>query len=197
MTWLWRICFSAARYPPRLTRHGHQDWCNWWIPAIRTYAARVTTLTPISGAVPVTGRKPVRVISSAMRDLDVASSSSGLLALRSDRSGFSEIWISRKDGQSEKKVTSLENFTGSPRWSPDERRPFDSRRTNAATPYLPHGLRPGAHRVRSTHAGYGSPGLGCHSELSAEGSHIYFASQRSGQWQVWKIPADGNHEPAR
>ena len=73
------------------------------------------------------------MISSAMRDVDVALSSLGVLGFRSDRSGFPEIWIAGKNGESQKKVTNLESYTGSPRWSPDGRRlAFGSRRVNAA-----------------------------------------------------------------
>jgi hypothetical protein len=59
-------------------------------------------------SVPVSGGKPVPVISSTARDRDVATSSSGLLAFRSDRSGYPEICISSRDGKNSRK--------GSPTW---------------------------------------------------------------------------------
>ena len=31
---------------------------------------------------------------------------------------------------------------------------------------------------------------------SADGSPLYFASQRSGEWQIWKTPARGNRGEA-
>jgi len=144
----------------------------------------------------VSGGTPRRIISSAIRDLDVAASSLGLLAFRSDRTGAPEIWISTSDGASQKKVTSLNSRSGSPRWSPDGRRlVFDSRRENAASDiYLmdcdPEELQCSPPIPLTNH-----PGLDAIPNWSADGSSVYFASQRTGQMQVWRVPADGKiHE---
>jgi Tol biopolymer transport system component len=142
--------------------------------------------------VPVTGGKAQRVVSSVMRDVDIASSSLGTLAFRSDRSGSPEVWIATKDGESQKMVTNLRTFTGSPRWSPDGRRiAFGSRPGNGeldvfvmeCDPQMQCGspVRLTDHAATDTNPNW-----------SADGSSVYFGSLRSGEWQVWKTAANGS-----
>jgi serine/threonine protein kinase/Tol biopolymer transport system component len=194
---LWLHPLSSPERPTRLTELGMEA------VGIRSALGRNRLVWANSledtniWSVPVTGGKPVRVVASAMRDVDVALSSLGLLAFRSDRSGFPEIWISGKNGESQKKVTDLRGFTGSPRWSPDGRRlAFDSRRTNAATDVYvmdcdPVQLQCGPPlQVTDNDTTDGLP------SWSADGSHLYFASLRSGEWQVWKTAASGKSREA-
>jgi Tol biopolymer transport system component len=147
-------------------------------------------------SVPVAGGNPVKWIGSAMRDLDVAVSSRGLTAFRSDRSGLPEIWIASKDRQIQKRVTSFETFTGSPRWSPDGLRlAFDSRRSNAAADIYVMDCDPAKIECGPPVQVTDHPAADSIPSWSADGTHIYFASERSGQWQVWKASANGSREP--
>jgi Tol biopolymer transport system component len=144
-------------------------------------------------SVPVKGGKPERVISSSMRDVDVALSSLGVFAFRSDRSGFPEIWIATRDGRSQKKVTDLKSYTGSPRWSPDGRRmAFGSRRGNADLDIYVMDCDPSAMQCSSPLQVTDHAASDTIPNWSVDGSSIYFASQRSSKWQVWKTPARGN-----
>jgi Tol biopolymer transport system component len=125
--------------------------------------------------------------------VDVALSSLGVFAFRSDRSGFPEIWIAAKDGRSQKKVTDLKSYTGSPRWSPDGRRmAFGSRRGNADLDIYVMDCDPSAMQCSSPLQVTDHAASDTLPNWSVDGSSIYFASQRSGKWQVWKTPARGN-----
>ena len=188
---LWLHPFTSAQEPRRLTEFG--------LEATAVQSAvnrnRMVWVSALDDAniwnVPLRGGTPRRVISSAIRDQDVASSSLGLLAFRSDRTGAPEIWISTKDGGSQKKVTNLNSRSGSPRWSPDGRRlVFDSRRNGASDIYVmdcdPEELKCSPPVPLTDH-----PGPDAIPNWSADGSSVYFASQRSGQYQVWRVPAKG------
>ncbi|HEY3835426.1 MAG TPA: hypothetical protein VGL72_02590, partial [Bryobacteraceae bacterium] len=181
-TSLWLYTLKSSRQPTRLTEVG--------IEATNVQSAlnrnRLTWVSALDDtniwSMPLNGGTPRRIIASAMRDLDIASSSRGLLAFRSDRSGAPEIWISTADGATQKKVTNLNRRSGSPRWSPDGRRlVFDSHGIDDASDiYLmdcdPEQLQCGP-PARITD----SPATDAIPNWSADGSSVYFASQRTGQ----------------
>ena len=125
------------------------------------------------------------IIDSTRRDASAHYSPAGdRIVFRSDRSGSHEIWLWEQSGAVVRALTSFRGpLTGSPRWSPDGQRiAFDSR---------PHGHSdiftipmPGGEPVRVTN----NPAddvLPCY---STDGRWIFFASNRSGTWQVWKLP---------
>jgi Tol biopolymer transport system component/DNA-binding winged helix-turn-helix (wHTH) protein len=107
----------------------------------------------------------------------------GRIAFVSTRSGSPEIWVTGSDGGAATKLTS---FGGArmetPRWSPDGRRLVFSARTDTradlwvvdATGGVPDRLTTG-------------PGDAVAPSWSQSGESIYFASRRSGTWQVWKL----------
>ena len=132
-----------------------------------------------------------RVIASTMYERDGAWSSTGRLAFRSDRSGFPEIWISGANGATQKKVTSFEAFTGSPRWSPDGRwLAFDSKeKDKAADVFLMNCNPPGELRCGAPMKVTDHKAADALPTWSNDGRSIYFASQRSGRWEVWRTPA--------
>jgi serine/threonine protein kinase/Tol biopolymer transport system component len=194
---LWLYPLNPAQDSSRLTEVGLE------VTAVQS-ALRRNRLAWVSAlddtniwSVPLNGGTPRRVISSAIRDLDITASSLGLLAFRSDRSGAPEIWISTQDGGSQKKATNLNGRAGSPRWSPDGRRlVFDSRRADdGGDVYLmdcdPAQLQCGPPVQLTDH-----PGSDVIPNWSADGSSVYFASQRTGQWQLWRVPAEGKLQAA-
>ena len=146
--------------------------------------------------VPVTGGQPSRIIASATFDHDVACCGGGMVAFRSDRNGFPEIWIATQDGRSPKQVTNLKNFTGSPRWSPNGQNiVFDSRPKSGVTHlFQVHcdtaRLECGALDQLTDHST-----SDVNPNWSADGEYIYFASQRAGQWQIFRIPAKDKKTP--
>ena len=108
------------------------------------------------------------------------------LAFMSDRSGTMEIWVSNRDGRNPVQLTAIGN-AGTPRWSPDSKSiVFDANRKSGAGLYTvalggraaPRLLTPDGTEDR------------CPS-WSHDGKWIYFASRRTGRFEVWKIPAEG------
>lgn len=107
------------------------------------------------------------------------------LAFMSDRSGTMEIWISDRDGSNAIQLTAV-GSAGTPRWSPDSQSiAFDAADKSGT-------------KVYKIKLGTSAPQLLTADEFedrcpswSHDGKWIYFASTRTNQYQVWKIPADG------
>jgi Tol biopolymer transport system component/DNA-binding winged helix-turn-helix (wHTH) protein len=110
------------------------------------------------------------------------------IAYMSDHSGAMEIWIADRDGSHTQQLTSLGN-TGSPRWSPDAKTiVFDAGQRNGPAIYSVS-VTGGPPRVlvpSDTHTNV------CPS-FSRDGKWVYFASRRSGDFQVWRVPAEGGN----
>jgi Tol biopolymer transport system component/DNA-binding winged helix-turn-helix (wHTH) protein len=132
------------------------------------------------------GRASEPLIMSNFYDASAVYSPDGSeVAFRSDRSGANEIWLSHSDGTAARRLTHFDGpMTGSPRWSPDGRRiAFDSRVHGHGQIFV---------------ADLSSDTITCvnHAESlgsdnvvpswSADGAAIYFSSNRTGGWQIWK-----------
>jgi Tol biopolymer transport system component/DNA-binding winged helix-turn-helix (wHTH) protein len=110
------------------------------------------------------------------------------IAFVSDRSGTKEIWSCGKDGSNLMRVTNFggAHVPGPPRWSPDGQTiTFDSAvgEHNAIFAMNVEGGLP----RRLTHEETGN----LNPSFSRDGRWIYFASMRSGEWQIWKMPSAG------
>jgi Tol biopolymer transport system component len=115
------------------------------------------------------------------------------LAMRSARSGTSEVWVMGDDGSGPKKLTNAQGpVTGSPKWAPGgEWLAFDSRMRGNADVYL-------------VSASGGEPKLMAGSEWneavpnwSRDGKWLYYASEQTGKWQLWKMPVDQKGPPVQ
>jgi len=107
------------------------------------------------------------------------------LAFMSDRSGTMEIWVSNRDGSNAFQLSAV-GGAGTPRWSPDSQSlAFDVNTSNGAK-IVTMDLRGGAPTILTQDSFHSV----CPS-WSHDGKWIYFASTRSGEWQVWKIPTSG------
>ncbi|HMJ63458.1 MAG TPA: protein kinase, partial [Bryobacteraceae bacterium] len=143
----------------------------------------------VSGSEP-----PVKLIASTQRDQNPAVAPDGRIAFVSDRSGSREIWMAAPDGGSQTKVTDF----GGPQidnlmWSPDGRRlAFDSRLRGQAGVFTME-CPPGARRC-------GEPQMfisrASAPAWSADGTALFYNSNRAGSQQVWRHPLDGGPDTA-
>jgi Tol biopolymer transport system component/DNA-binding winged helix-turn-helix (wHTH) protein len=107
------------------------------------------------------------------------------IAFISNRSGGLDLWISDRDGSNPLPVTGMGNV-GTPRWSP-----------NGKSIAFDEGWRDrGAVFVVDVPGGVPRPVAQNDSDnlvpnWSRDGRWVYFASNRTGMWQVWKAPAQG------
>ena len=111
------------------------------------------------------------------------------LVFQSNRAGESDIWVSDRDGQNPVRMTAV-GTASAPRWSPDDKEiAFEaaSRPTLEATQ--------GIYLLKSSG---GEPWPLIQDNFnnraprwSNDGNWIYFGSNRSGDWQVWKVQAWG------
>lgn len=137
------------------------------------------------------GNRPgprTRLIASARLNHDPDFSPDGKqIAFSSDRSGSREIWISNSEGSGQKPVVSM-NGAGNPRWSPDGKRlVFDVLEGSRGIDIYLVELAERRPRPVSRSSGFW-PGW------SRDGQWIYFASDRTGATQIWKMRPDGSGE---
>jgi len=137
----------------------------------------------------LTGRAPAqRIIASNLLDSTPRYSPDGAhISFRSNRTGNDEVWITDADGKSPARLTNFGGpVTGSARWSPDgQYLVFDSR-PNGNSDIL---LIPSAGgRTRQLTHEQSNEVLPC---FSFDGKSVYFASDRTGVWQIWKQSLDG------
>ena len=122
------------------------------------------------------------VIRSTRVDSHPGVSSENKLVFISSRTGYPEIWVSDAEGNDAAKLTSLEHSTvRTPAWSPDGHRiAFESRESELSDIYIidADGGMPvpvvaeGSREKRPS--------------WSRDGQSLYFGSDRSGQWQIWR-----------
>ena len=104
------------------------------------------------------------------------------IAFQSTRSGPSHIWKSDTDGNNSMQLTSFEiGYSGTPRWSPDGKWiAFDYHSGVHAQIYLIDSQGRNQHSITSGNFENVVP------SWSRDGRSVYFASNRTGNWQVWK-----------
>jgi Tol biopolymer transport system component/DNA-binding winged helix-turn-helix (wHTH) protein len=106
------------------------------------------------------------------------------IAYMSDRSGTMEIWVSNRDGSDAFQLSAV-GGAGTPRWSPDSQSVvFDT-----------HSGRGGIVRINvqggAQHVLVENPSSNVCPSWSRDGKWVYFASETSGRYEVWKVPAEG------
>jgi len=111
------------------------------------------------------------------------------LVFASTRAGGMDLWLSDRDGQNPVQLTAI-GTANCPRWSPDGKRiafdvglGLDWQQPRAIFTVDPNGGSPRP-LVQDR---YNNPVP----SWSRDGRWVYFASDRSGDWQVWKVAAEG------
>jgi Tol biopolymer transport system component/DNA-binding winged helix-turn-helix (wHTH) protein len=110
------------------------------------------------------------------------------LAFVSDRTGFSEIWVSDLDGGNALKLTAFGGpYTSGPAWSPDGRYiVFDNPAADGNFDVYEVNADGGTPRRLTT-----APAEDRFAHFSPDGKWIYFSSRRSGDWEIWRMLAAG------
>lgn len=140
--------------------------------------------------IPLTSRAHggVKVIfSTRYQDGPQYSPDGSKIVFVSDRSGSNEIWLSNSDGSSSTQLTSFgAQDTGTPRWSPDGKRiVFDSLKAGNDGVYVMN--TDGSDVRRLVVDSHTNNVASC----SRDGRWVYFASDRTGRYEVWKVPFGG------
>lgn len=137
---------------------------------------------------PSGGKSPVRLISSTADDVRPQYSPDGKkIAFLSNRSGHLAVWVSEQDGGNASFLTAAAE-PHPPSWSPDGRQIVYTCRIGAQTEDICVIGAAGGTSRRLTK----DPARDMLPSWSRGGKWIYFASDRSGTFQTWKIAADGS-----
>jgi eukaryotic-like serine/threonine-protein kinase len=128
----------------------------------------------------------VQLIASTMREDSPQFSPDGQwIAFSSERAGSTDIWIGRSDGSGLRRLTFLEGFAGTPRWSPDgESIVFDLRPPSSQPDIWVVRVAGGETRQLPT-----NPGGADLPTWSNDGRWIYFHARFDDQ--IWKVPSEG------
>ena len=141
---------------------------------------------------------PQLLVNSAAVDIDGEWSSNGRMVFRSDRSGVTELWIAKADGSSTWQATRFRGpFVGDPHWSPDGRSIAFTSRVNGSPDIFVMRCEEKATSCGPARQLTRSPAPDANPTWSRDGQFIYFSSSRSGQFEVWRLPADGTPKAER
>jgi Tol biopolymer transport system component/DNA-binding winged helix-turn-helix (wHTH) protein len=188
---LWRVPFSAGM-PERIEGNIENAYDLSISPQgnrlVYMQAVMDSNIWRIDGPRSTHKAAPVELVASTRRDENPRlSADSKQIAFESNRSGSPEIWLCDSEGSDPIQLTSFAGpATGNPRFSPDGRQiAFDSRVDGAAEIYLvnPAGSKP--RQLTDTAFNNIAP------SWSKDGQWIYFGSDRTGTWQVWKTSVEG------
>ncbi len=134
-------------------------------------------------------KPPTKLIASTVPEMAQQFSPDGKrIVFASGRSGnSSEIWVADSDGSNPVQLTNFEGpMAGTPRWSPDGRQVvFDCNAGDNEDIYTVSVEGGPPRRLTSEKSQEVTP------SWSRDGKWVYFASDRTGAWQTWKMPAEG------
>jgi len=109
------------------------------------------------------------------------------IAFGSARTGRYEMWIADQEGKNQRQLTDSPNTPGSPRFSPDGKQVvYDAQTGDTNRDIFVVSVEGGAPRRLTADASRENLPA-----WSADGEWIYFASNRAGDFNLWKMPAGG------
>jgi Tol biopolymer transport system component/DNA-binding winged helix-turn-helix (wHTH) protein len=157
-----------------------------------TYEMDVWEIDLASDSTAPDGDPPSKpLLTSTRRDFEAQYSPDGeRLAFTSSRSGALELWMSDADGSDPTKLTSFGGaFVGIPRWHPSgEKVAFFANAEGQASIYIMDVPGGAPKRVRPRGASASNNWV---ASWSRDGRWLYFTSDRTGSWQLWKMRPDG------
>ncbi len=132
---------------------------------------------------------PHPLLESTFWDLHPDISSNGKkIVFTSNQSGNYEIWSANANGKDLKKLTQIERaLTANPKWSPKgDMIAFDARPNGLSHIYLIDSA--GMDQYQFTKGEFNALAP----NWSSNGDHIYYGSDETGNWEIWKKPINGN-----
>ncbi|MGA2772866.1 MAG: protein kinase [Bryobacteraceae bacterium] len=184
---LWRVPVSGGRAPKRLP-YAFPEALYPAIARTSSHLAYTFSLLNVNlWRLDIRTGERKRLIGSSLTNTHPKYSPDGRkIAFRSNRTGNEEIWTCEANGSNCVQITSFDGpILGSPSWSPDGR-------------WLALDCAKGGYRIYVVSADGGTPrpltdypAHGNTPSWSSDGRWIYFASDRSGRYEVWKVPKDG------
>ena len=189
---LWRIASPGAK-PERLTAVGENAT---FIAFSRDGKRLAYTRSMLDTNVwlydlnpnPTVRRPPQRSVSSTRLEQGPKFSPDGeRIAYASNQSGTAEIWVSDRNGENNLQLTSFGGpATGSPFWSPDAKQiAFDSRPDGNPDIFV---VQLEGHVLKRMTQ---EPSQDLVPSWSRDGTWLYFASDRSGRFEIWRMPSQG------
>jgi Tol biopolymer transport system component/DNA-binding winged helix-turn-helix (wHTH) protein len=131
---------------------------------------------------------PTRLVASTFDEAAPDYSTDGKrIAFASTRSGFEEIWTAEADGSKPSELTSLHaQQTANPRWSPDGKKilfnSWDTSQSDLWTVDVKDGT---LQRLTNDPENQNEP------HWSRNGKWIYYSSDKSGRYEIYRMPAEG------
>ena len=186
---LWRVPTSREGTPQRVDLAGVAAYPS--LSAVGSRLAFVRRTANIDLFRLRDGSPPEALLASTSNEQDSSLSHDGSqIAFASDRTGDgNEIWIARADGSNRRAVTNGRHKPeGSPRWSPnDDRLAFDGVGDDGERHvYL---IDPAGGQIQMIPS---KPGFSDQlPSWSRNGNWIYFGSNRSGRYEVWRASVAG------
>jgi Tol biopolymer transport system component/DNA-binding winged helix-turn-helix (wHTH) protein len=132
--------------------------------------------------------EPTRRVASTRSERHPAwSPQTNAIAFVSDRSGTTEVWSGNVDGTAMLRHTDFKGpLPAAPSWSPDGSKiVFDAAVDGHADLWVVE------HESRKPMRWTSSISEDRNAVFSHDGDSIYFASDRGGTWEIWRMPADG------
>ena len=188
---LWRVGIAGDRPPERIEVAGFDAM--WPTAAVsRDRLAFERVLTNIDVYRFEVGRPPKVVAASSRADYTPNFSPDGRrFAFESGRGAEGdEVWLAASDGSNPMRLTHGPGiWQGSPRWSPDGTRiAFDSQDKEGRWDIWTVDVDGGSLRRLTSTPDSNQP------SWSRDGQVIYFSSNRTGTYNIWRIPALGGTE---
>jgi Tol biopolymer transport system component/predicted Ser/Thr protein kinase len=194
--YLWRVRADGSGSPERLELAGR----NTLMPSVSRAGTRLCFVRANQEIdiyrLPFGGGSPTPVLASAFADVFPKHSPDGRrIAFQSGRAGGGAqdqaIWLADVDGSNATRLTRGPGvLQGSPSWSPDGQWvAFDA--GSEITQVAIWAIRTDGSGLRQVTRG---PGRGVLPSWSRDGRFIYFASNRTGRVEVWRVAVEGGTE---
>jgi Tol biopolymer transport system component/DNA-binding winged helix-turn-helix (wHTH) protein len=169
-------------YAPAIAKHGHR--------LIYSHGSAMWGIFAVDLA--YKSATPAVILTSSEQDAAPHISPAGdHIIFQSWRSGSREIWAAQIDGSNPVQLTDNPGQSaGDPSWSPDGKFiALDARLDSFAHIYVINASGGKPRAITSGSYNDVAP------SWSADGQYLYFGSNRSGSWQIWRVQVDGSHAP--